>query len=889
MNPRLTAALSSLLMLTLAVGCSDRDVPTSPIGARGSQRTIVDGVRGGDLNFLWLPPTIGAEPAHTGPFDDGALDQLIVEVCLLDAGNACIGPLVERMTSSGNPVPSRIKIDTDRENYSVNWMTGRSHVDAGQYYRVRVLRNGTELGSLDVSVVKNTPALSSVNPALYVGVVNGQQLELRFRIQRPTARTHVKINEVESSGGVPGDWIELYNTANVPLSLAGYIIKDNDDSHSYTFPAGTTIPAGGFYAVEEANLGFGLGAADAARFYTPDGSFLIDSYSWTSHAVTTYGRCPDGTGLFKTTTVVTKGAANDCSIIVRINEVESSGGTPGDWVELYNAAPVDANIGGYIFHDSEDGHTYVLPPNTMIPAGGYYVLEEAAFGFGLGAADAARLFRPDGSLADSYSWTAHAATTYARCPNGVGAFTTSTSVTKGAANDCSNPVKINEIESSGGTPGDWVELYNPSPNQVDLSGFIFRDSEDGHTYVIPAGTMIAGNGYYLLEEAAFGFGLGAADAARLFAPDGTTIIDSYSWTAHATTTYGRCPNGTGAFATTTASTKGAANSCTGAPPANLPWPGDAAIAIVDGSNVFGGNLSGLIYEDSGSATPGILWGARNGPGSLFRLVWNGTIWTPDATNSWGAGKGLRYPDGTGEPDSEGLTFGATGPASGMYVSAERNNSNNGVSRNSILRYDPSAAGATLTATNEWNLTADLPVTGANLGAEGVTFVPDAFLTSHGFFDETKGNVYNPAEYANHAGGLFFVGLEANGMIYAYALNHGDNTFTRIATFTSSFAGVMDLSFDRELGEFWAICDDGCGGQHALLAIDTRPGLPTTGRFIVTNVFARPAGMDNLNNEGFAITPQAECVNGRKPVFWSDDSETGGHAIRRGMLTCTPFF
>ena len=91
-------------------------------------------------------------------------------------------------------------------------MTGRSHVDAGTFYRVRVLRNGAEIGALDVQVVKNTPAMSSVNTALYVGVVNGQQLELRFRIQKPSARTHVKINEIESSGGVPGDWVELYNT-----------------------------------------------------------------------------------------------------------------------------------------------------------------------------------------------------------------------------------------------------------------------------------------------------------------------------------------------------------------------------------------------------------------------------------------------------------------------------------------------------------------------------------------------------------------------------------------------------------------------------------------------------------------------------------------------------
>src|SRR5690242_7373873 len=49
---------------------------------------------------------------------------------------------------------------------------------------------------------------------------------------------------------------------------------------------------------------------------------------------------------------------------------------------------------------------YALP-SVVVPAGGYLMLEEADFVFGLGAADSARLFRPDGTLADSYTWSAH--------------------------------------------------------------------------------------------------------------------------------------------------------------------------------------------------------------------------------------------------------------------------------------------------------------------------------------------------------------------------------------------------------------------------------------------------------------------------------------------------
>jgi len=51
------------------------------------------------------------------------------------------------------------------------------------------------------------------------------------------------------------------------------------------------------------------------------------------------------------------------------------------------------------------------------------------------------------------------------------------------------------------------------------------------------------------------------------------------------------------------------------------------------------------------------------------------------------------------------------------------------------------------------------------------------------------------------------------------------------------------------------------------------------------VFDRPAKMPNINNEGFTIASASECVANRKPVYWADDSETGGHSIRTGNLPC----
>lgn len=569
---------------------------------------------------------------------------------------------------------------------------------------------------------------------------------------------------------------------------------------------------------------------------------------------------------------------------IKINEVESNGGTPGDWTELYNPTTSAVDISNWIFRDNDTTHAYKIPAGTVIAAGGYYLLEEAAFGFGLGAPDETHIYNQYGVQVDSYSWTAHAATTYARCPNGSGAFVTSSNSTKGAANDCTPLVKINEVESSGGTPGDWIELYNAGTTTVNLGGFVLKDDDDTHNFTIPAGTTIAPGAFLVFEEAQFVFGLGAPDAARLFDPAGV-LVDSYSWTAHAAVTYGRCPDGTGAFVNTAASTKGAANSCTPTGPTTAPWPGDTAVTTVDGNAVFGGNLSGLAFETAAGGNPSVMWGARNGPGSIFRLIFNGTIWTPDPANGWAAGKVLQYPDGTGEPDAEGITLAAGGSSGGIYISAERNNSNNGVSRNSVLRYDPSQAGTTLKATNEWNLTSDLPVTGANLGAEDITWIPDTILVAKGFVDESKNKAYVPADYPNHGTGIFFVGLEANGIIYAYALNHSNNTFTRVATISTGFPGVMALDYDRETTYLWATCDDGCGNLAGILEIDTNPTSATRGHFLAPRVYARPTGMPNYNNEGFTVTTSAECVNNRKPVFWADDTEDNGHAIRRGTIPC----
>jgi hypothetical protein len=395
---------------------------------------------------------------------------------------------------------------------------------------------------------------------------------------------------------------------------------------------------------------------------------------------------------------------------------------------------------------------------------------------------------------------------------------------------------------------------------------------------------VAAGGYLVIEQAALGFGLGGNDQVRLFAPDGVTLLDEYTWTTHATTTYGRCPNGTGAFTTTSEPTKGALNRCPGDIIYNT-WPGSETVTTVDLANTFGSNMSGLSLQPVTGVSTGVLWAVKNGPGTLYRLAQSNGIWTPNSSRTWRGGKALRYPDGTGDVDAEGVVV----RGNWAYVAAERNNAVSGVSRNSILRFNVgTATGATITATREWQLTADIPTVGANQGLEGITFVPDAYLVANGFFDESKGRAYNPADYANHEGGLFLVAVEGNGMVYAYALDHVSGGFTRIASFAGGFSGAMDVTFDAELGQLWVVCDDTCQGRTTVHRIDTQAGSPTQGRFVIATRFERPAGMPNTNNEGFTFAPLSRCVGGSRAVIWADDNQLGGFALRQGTLTCSPF-
>lgn len=64
-----------------------------------------------------------------------------------------------------------------------------------------------------------------------------------------------------------------------------------------------------------------------------------------------------------------------------------------------------------------------------------------------------------------------------------------------------NAMVIHEINYHSSTdfdPGDWVEIFNAYPVPVDLSGWVFKDEDEGHSFVFPEYTTIEPGGYLVI-------------------------------------------------------------------------------------------------------------------------------------------------------------------------------------------------------------------------------------------------------------------------------------------------------------------------------------------------------------------------------------------------------
>lgn len=600
---------------------------------------------------------------------------------------------------------------------------------------------------------------------------------------------------------------------------------------------------------------------------------------------------------------------------LKLNEVETDG-TP-DWAELINLEATPLDISGYVLTGRGNGFRVTIPEGTVVQPGAVYVAEAPELK--LKKNDLLSVYAADGTtLLDSFEWGDFHLSTWGRMPNGTGDFSQLATKSKGAPNEAPTgggedpgsewqAIKLNEVTSANVDPyRDAYELYNTGTVDVDVATWLQSDSGSAPRALnAPNGTIVPAGGYLVLLS---NQGLSSdGDAVKLYLSDGTTLVDEVSWglTDAQPGSWSACGDGTENWLHTERDSWGESNveACSGRiidtsgsvpcqtePPSDLgapvsggiAWPGSQKWNTADNqcqfdSAVSGQDVSGL---DIDPAAPTVMWAVKN-KSHLYRLVKSGDLWVKDTANEWGEGKRLVFPSGSGEPDSEGITV---GPDGALYITTERDNLNKSVALDSVLRYDPNESGTTLHPTAQWVLTTDLADVidpakkdDANLGFEGITWVPDTFLVSQGFIDERTGRAYDPAAYEGHGTGLFFAALEKNGHLYAYALS-GDGSFARVATVDSGMPRIAEAQWDGDNQRIWAVADDSVGGSSVLLKL-------SNGKFVTDRVYNRPAELANLNLEGFALAPDSSCVDGSKEVIRSDDGNNGGHSLWSGTVNC----
>lgn len=119
-------------------------------------------------------------------------------------------------------------------------------------------------------------------------------------------------------------------------------------------------------------------------------------------------------------------------------------------------------------------------------------------------------------------------------------------------------VYINEISPS--TEIEWIELYNDSNIDVDLSGFLLKDNNSSNTDDLNITGILLGNGFLIFEHSE-GWLNNSNDIVRLYNnATPSAIIDEVSYeNIDSNKSYARIPNGVNNWEETSKVTKGVSN------------------------------------------------------------------------------------------------------------------------------------------------------------------------------------------------------------------------------------------------------------------------------------------------------------------------------------------
>lgn len=340
---------------------------------------------------------------------------------------------------------------------------------------------------------------------------------------------------------------------------------------------------------------------------------------------------------------------------------DNLGGYP-DYIELHNGSSERADISGYGLSDSLlEGAKYVFPAGTVLEPGAYVVVwcgGEAEDGmhapFKLSAGEEAVLFDASGRPLDTAVlnsvdsgmvlrregevWTqAKPCPGYPKTEAGMAEYEASLKETEDIG------LYINEFMASNATTicdsfgsySDWIELYNSTDTDMDISGFGISDNlSQPMKYRFPDGTTIAAKGYLVVfcsgnegmqnGELHAPFGLRSYGEDVVIANRAGRIIDSYSFKNQETdVSMARIPDGAGELQSNSQPSPGYPN--TGAGYSAF----DAANRLPLGGvyiSEFGGSTGSVasdwveIYNSTGSAVSLAGYGLSNNPKNPAKWV-----------------------------------------------------------------------------------------------------------------------------------------------------------------------------------------------------------------------------------------------------------------------------
>ncbi len=196
------------------------------------------------------------------------------------------------------------------------------------------------------------------------------------------ARTRVVINEFVAHTDPDADLVELYNAGTQAVDLAGCRLTDDPALPGFTLPAGTLLPAGGFAAFDQQQLGFALNMhGDGLFLVDPAGGRVLDAIRFGAQANgVACGRFPDGAAAVRPLESPTPGRPNVRARVadVVINEImyhPLRGDSAEEYVELHNRGAAAADVGYWRFTAGID---CMLPAGTRIPPGGFLVVAQDA-------------------------------------------------------------------------------------------------------------------------------------------------------------------------------------------------------------------------------------------------------------------------------------------------------------------------------------------------------------------------------------------------------------------------------------------------------------------------------------------------------------------------------